>query len=471
MAVNFVSSPSSVSATAVQTVQKTGSKRIRAGNGKWSSTGDLLGDPEGGRLLKDLVVVLSSTRKPETNKGTTTLSAICRSPSPLQKCIPDSGMQLAIASLNAATREFSTLAEKMITIADSDSGTVSANRQQDVDHTNSNNTIVNEKEKTEPHIYNTESDDITLDDSKTPSPSQSTSSLRRKPPLSTNGLEIDGGSGGVSIDNNTSSVTSTPADFAVCQPKPDREKLAAVRDGSTATQDCIYPRGRAPLLDDKIDKLLDNVVKIKADMHQKIDRLSRRIDQIRLDVQLNIDNADRAVYNNILEIAGIPYRRNENLQQCFRRICLLLGYAESDIPLVDIRRKRVDDQTFDKTETTTVSNGTVGRTNHRNRGEHSEGGCPAVVIEFIFKSTRDAFYRTYSKHRGSIRLSDIGLDSDRRIYVNESLTRMNQKLKSAALRKKREGLLHAVYTVDGTVYVQQQPGQKGRRISSVGDLD
>lgn len=458
MAVNFVSSPSSVSATAVQTVQKTAHKRIRAGNGKLSSGEDLLGDRDGGLLLKDLVVVLASTRKQEPNKGTTARSAICRSPSLLQKCIPDSGMQLAIASLNAATREFSTLAEKMITIADSDCG---SNEKDVVDHTNSNNTIVNEKEKTESHIYNNECDDITLEDNKTPSPSQPTSSHQKKPPLSTNGQEVDVGYREVSIDNNTSSVT-------VSHPNANTTNVAT-RDGNSTAQDCIYPRGKAPLLDDKLDKLLDNVVKIKADMHQKIDRLSRRVDQIRLDVQLNIDNADRTVCNNILEIAGLPYRRNENLQKCFRQICLLLGYAESDIPLVDIRRKRADP--IEKTESHTVSNGTVGRSNHRNRAEQTGVECPTVVVEFIFKSTRDAFYRTYSKQRGTIRLSDIGLDSDRRIYVNESLTRLNQKLKSAALRKKREGLLHAVYTVDGAVYVQQQPGQKGRRINSIAELD
>lgn len=465
MAVNFVSSPpppTSVSATAVQTVQKTASQRTRAGNGSFSPT-DLLDDREGGRLLKDLVAVLASSRKQEVNKATVR-SAICKSPDLMrEKCAPDRVHRLAIASLNAATKEFSTLADQIITIADS---SIASQHNDDDDHTNSNNTIVNEKEKTESHIYNKENDDITLDDSKTPS------LLKPK-----EGQVVKRKNREVSIDNNAAAAAAAAE---VCFPRTvppvaGKETTTAARNEVTTIRDCINPRG-GPLLEEKLDKLLDNVVKIKADMHQKIDRLSRRIDQIRLDVQLNIDTTDRAVCNNVLELVGIPYRKDENLQLYFRQICLLLGYSEANIPLVDIRRKRAD-RTLDKTEPTAAVSTAANRSHQtarstRKRGEQSEDGldCAIIVIEFVFKTIRDAFYRAYLKKR-TVCLADIGLDSDRRIYVNETLTRMNQKLKSAALKKKREGLLHAVYTVDGEIFVQQQPGQKGRRITSVADLE
>lgn len=229
-------------------------------------------------------------------------------------------------------------------------------------------------------------------------------------------------------------------------------------------------------LEEKLDKLLDSVVKIKADMHQKIDRLSRRIDQIRLDVQRNMDTTDRAVCNNVLELAGIPYRKGENLQLYFRKICLLLGYVETDIPLVDIRRKRTD-RTHDKTESASISTATSSTIKHINSNrkrqvdaEDTQEEHTIVTIEFIFKTIRDTFYRAYLKKR-TICLADLGLQSDRRIFINESLTKLNQKLKSVALKKKRDGLLHAVYTVDGAVYVQQQPGQKGHRVTNVTELE
>uniref|UniRef100_A0A182P6D1 Uncharacterized protein n=1 Tax=Anopheles epiroticus TaxID=199890 RepID=A0A182P6D1_9DIPT len=222
-------------------------------------------------------------------------------------------------------------------------------------------------------------------------------------------------------------------------------------------------------LEQKLDKLLDSVVKIKADMHRRIDRLGKRVEQIHLDVQLNIDNTDRALLRNDLLLIGIPHLEREDLQQCFWAVCRVLEYSEQDIPQVDIRRQR-------------VTGGGGGGGNRRTTAaqkQHGGGGgdtepatcSPApIVVEFMFKTLRDQFYRAYQAKR-VLRLSDIGFSSDRRFFVNEVLTKYNQKLMAEAVRRKRLGQLHSVYTVDGIVYVQRVAGEKGTKVTSFSCLN
>uniref|UniRef100_A0A182N8C2 Uncharacterized protein n=1 Tax=Anopheles dirus TaxID=7168 RepID=A0A182N8C2_9DIPT len=220
-------------------------------------------------------------------------------------------------------------------------------------------------------------------------------------------------------------------------------------------------------LEQKLDKLLDSVVKIKADMHRRIDRLGRRVEQIHLDVQLNIDSTDRALLRNDLLLIGIPCREREDLQHCFRAVCRALEYTEQDIPAVDIRRQRVSSGGAGNRRgkaTTIPSRAASG-------GPSAEPLPPApIVVEFMFKTLRDQFYRAYQAKR-VLRLSDIGIGSDRRFFVNEVLTKYNQKLMAEAVRRKRLGLLHSVYTVDGIVYVQRAAGEKGTKVTSFSSMN
>ncbi|XP_041774476.1 uncharacterized protein LOC121594835 [Anopheles merus] len=233
--------------------------------------------------------------------------------------------------------------------------------------------------------------------------------------------------------------------------------------GAAVQQHHHHPPVVSLTLEQKLDKLLDSVVKIKADMHRRIDRLGKRVEQIHLDVQLNIDSTDRALLRNDLLLIGIPHREREDLQACFRAVCRALEYGEQDIPQVDIRRQRV----------------TGGSSNRHHPPPKLGGGgtgepCPPppapIVVEFMFKTLRDQFYRAYQAKR-VLRLSDLGFASERRFFVNEVLTKYNQKLMAEAVRRKRLGLLHSVYTVDGIVYVQRVAGEKGTKVTSFSSMN
>uniref|UniRef100_A0A182SZM3 Uncharacterized protein n=1 Tax=Anopheles maculatus TaxID=74869 RepID=A0A182SZM3_9DIPT len=230
-------------------------------------------------------------------------------------------------------------------------------------------------------------------------------------------------------------------------------------------------------LEQKLDKLLDSVVKIKADMHRRIDRLGKRVEQIHLDVQLNIDNTDRALLRNDLLLIGIPHREREDLQQCFRAVCRALEYTEQDIPQVDIRRQRIPGGAAANRRAVVPAPRGGQKLSDPSTPDRSttvglaEPIAPApIVVEFMFKTLRDQFYRAYQAKR-VLRLSDIGFSSDRRFFVNEVLTKYNQKLMAEAVRRKRLGQLHSVYTVDGLVYVQRVAGEKGTKVTSFSSLN
>lgn len=93
-----------------------------------------------------------------------------------------------------------------------------------------------------------------------------------------------------------------------------------------------------------------------------------------------------------------------------------------------------------------------------------------IVAEFALKSTRDEFYSAYLQKR-DLKLRHIGLDSDRRVYINESLTIEARKLKSAALHLKKSGKLSSVYTKHGVVYIKPAANGPTIEIQSERDLD
>uniref|UniRef100_A0A8W7Q3Z8 Uncharacterized protein n=1 Tax=Anopheles coluzzii TaxID=1518534 RepID=A0A8W7Q3Z8_ANOCL len=227
-----------------------------------------------------------------------------------------------------------------------------------------------------------------------------------------------------------------------------------------------HPPAVSLTLEQKLDKLLDSVVKIKADMHRRIDRLGKRVEQIHLDVQLNIDSTDRALLRNDLLLIGIPHREREDLQACFRAVCRALEYGEQDIPQVDIRRQRVTGGSSNRHHPPPKPGGGGGGTG----GEPCPPPPAPIVVEFMFKTLRDQFYRAYQAKR-VLRLSDLGYASERRFFVNEVLTKYNQKLMAEAVRRKRLGLLHSVYTVDGIVYVQRVAGEKGTKVTSFSSMN
>lgn len=148
-------------------------------------------------------------------------------------------------------------------------------------------------------------------------------------------------------------------------------------------------------------------------------------------------------YRNELIISGIPFQNGENLQSMLKEIGKHLAVTDTISPMARTRRMK--------------------------SGSDSDSDG-LIVVEFAMKATRDEFYSAYLCKR-DLKLKHIGLDSDRRIYINENLTMEVRKLKSAALHRKKAGKLTSVYTKDGIVHVKHAVGGPPIAIQSVEELD
>lgn len=132
-----------------------------------------------------------------------------------------------------------------------------------------------------------------------------------------------------------------------------------------------------------------------------------------------------------LIISGIPFMNGENLNVFFEAICRQIGYSENYVPMADVRR---------------INNRPL-----------KDGDESLVIVEFGLRNARDDFYGCYLQKR-NLTLRDLGLESDKRVYINENLTSLARKIKAAALRLKKAGKLTAVHTKLGVVHVRQSTG-------------
>lgn len=128
--------------------------------------------------------------------------------------------------------------------------------------------------------------------------------------------------------------------------------------------------------------------------------LSGRINEISSEIS-GLEN------RNELIVSGIPYLKDENLTSYFNAMWKHVGLREDSIPCGDIRRLKP-----------------------------STKGDSLVRIEFALRNNRDDFYSNYLRLR-DLQLYHLGIDSPRRVYVNENLAVDARRIKAAALRLKK----------------------------------
>lgn len=184
-----------------------------------------------------------------------------------------------------------------------------------------------------------------------------------------------------------------------------------------ATQDQISQLG---------SELREELSRGMEDIRADFADISSKLSQVKLDVMHNTNAIARSQLSNDLMISGVPYTPNEDLLSYFRSWCLVLGYVDASIPLVDIRRL--------------------------SKSPIREGANCFILVQFAITNQRNDFFGKYLRHR-SLSLAQIGFKSDKRVYVNENLVPTVRKIKSKALELRKEGKLNRVFTRGGIVYV------------------
>ncbi|XP_055526716.1 uncharacterized protein LOC129719262 [Wyeomyia smithii] len=176
-----------------------------------------------------------------------------------------------------------------------------------------------------------------------------------------------------------------------------------------------------------IDTLRCEVQQFKNDCRDEVNKLAASVSTVRTDVCLNKERMAVNEKATDLLLSGVPYNPTENLDSFIMAVSNALGYTEQEIPLIYAKRLA--------------------------RLPKQVGSTPPIIMQFAFKIAREDFYRRYLSSR-NLSLLHLGFSVNQRIYINESLTELGRKIKAEALKLKRDGKLHAVFTRGGSVYVK-----------------
>lgn len=253
--------------------------------------------------------------------------------------------------------------------------------------------------------------------------------------------------------------------------KANDKKTTTSKDGSN------FKRSRDEL--DKTDDEVQTFDELLTRMKQMFDETNSRIDSCKSDLQsefatlredvqtfkdrctVEINNLSDALVktqNNVnlnherhlkssksydLLLSGVPYQQHEDLLGFVKRASAALGYDERELPLIYSKRLA--------------------------RPPIVAGSTPPILLQFAFRAARDDFYFRYlSSH--NLSLIHLGFNVNKRVYLNENLTEQARAIKSAALKLKKSGKIHSVYTKDGFIYVKAAEGGEARAVNSLEQL-
>lgn len=210
----------------------------------------------------------------------------------------------------------------------------------------------------------------------------------------------------------------------------------------------------------KLDKIesdfrqrFEEVTRTVADLSQRVQQLestsepSASISPEISQLAQRIDDLEREKISADAIIRGIPRKENENLHDLFAKLCHSVDCSPTPT-LQNIFRTRTKDASVDT----------------------------AIVVKFHSATDKNLLLKSVhrrwrtNKNR-TLCLHDVGLPSDSRIYVNESLTSCNHLILRKALLLKRRRVLSSVFTRGGRVYVRARPAEETLLINSLKSLN
>ncbi|KAL9702624.1 hypothetical protein quinque_006142 [Culex quinquefasciatus] len=254
-----------------------------------------------------------------------------------------------------------------------------------------------------------------------------------KPNLETKVLKRSWTDGEVDGDStSTPTLNSTENLLSFETPVPKRGRMGSEGEDVAAKLDAAVRMFMQQFTETKtlINEMRTDINKrietVKTDLEGKLEAVSKDITSLRTDCASKFQQSDAAA--DALNWDTVRGRR--------RSACNVQGHVEgtSDsvkvLPSVDIRRL------YPRSP--------------------SENNSSFIKIQFALRNARDDFYYAYLvKH--DLKLCHLGIDSTRRVYVNESLTDAARKVRAAAIRLKKDGKLSSVFTKRGIVQVKKHP--------------
>lgn len=189
-------------------------------------------------------------------------------------------------------------------------------------------------------------------------------------------------------------------------------------------------------------ELIQNLHDIESKMDDKLQKcLSTNTSKIEHLTNVIEDNERVAKLNDVV-LKGIPLKKNENLVTIFDHISSAIGFE--------------------------VNHSTVNiiiRLQHRNNQT-----APPILVKFLSIIQKRQFMTQYYAHR-DLNLSEIGMDSEGRIYATDNLTKLNYNIQLKAIKMLKDQAISKIHTRSGLVYVKFTGADDFVKILHLDDLN
>lgn len=204
----------------------------------------------------------------------------------------------------------------------------------------------------------------------------------------------------------------------------------------------------------KVKDSLDKAISANTALQKKLDKahneirksaeklIDQKYETDRLEDAL--DNLEQYTRKNSIEIHGIPDNLYSNAEEAVRKVAEAINVSiePSDIEICH-KLKR-------------------------------DKGIPPIIVKFTSHKTKSKLYRERTKLK-RVKVSDIfpsySLTPEARIFIHENLTPYRKSVVAEASKRRRNGTLHNLWTLDGKIYVKTSPDGNPIRIFCVEDLD
>ena len=195
-------------------------------------------------------------------------------------------------------------------------------------------------------------------------------------------------------------------------------------------------------INSKIDELNSKIMAIELRLNE---RISTEVAQINANFKSNLDTHNKRINN--LETAIKSTQNNEvelrlsELERLSKGNDLIInGFPKNVLNLKTAFQNICDTISFDYTLS---GNDSIFRL---------QSGV--IIIKFHNFNLKDSFFNKYLKFK-NLNLSHIGCGSNKRIYINESLSKHATDLLKTANRMRKDGWISNTFTKNGFVFIKK----------------
>lgn len=225
------------------------------------------------------------------------------------------------------------------------------------------------------------------------------------------------------------------------------------------------------LIEASNSKLIDLINKVNSDLkadfqklslnvHEKFTNLHKDVELVQQRCDVLEDMLKRQDRRKELIVRNIPVLKDENIATIIKSICLAIGFQSPyGFPAAFRLRGAIE-----RAETSRVTR------SQSDRAKEKSVQYPSIILKFATDWDAKVFMDRYYL-KANLKLSDVGIISGERIYVNENLTSHNFAIFRLACEMKRAGTVVKSRVRDGIVAVQLSGDSSNFiQISNIRDL-